>query len=945
MKTIPRTILVSLFILLATLLYAQVVTTDPPYPLVDQPVTVIFDATQGDGGLAGFTGDIYAHTGLITEFSGSGSDWKYVKADWGVNIPDCKMTKIGTDLYELEITPDIIDYYGAPGTEKILQMAFVFRSATQVGGQWVTGRMDDGGDIFIDVFEAGLNVTFLKPFSFPVIAEPEDTFAVEVAASESDSLWLYVGDELVKKAAGTYLIDTITATTYGKYMVRAVAGNAQATAADTFYYYVRKPVEIAALPAGIRDGVNYPGPETAVLSLVAPGKEYIYVIGDFNDWEVDSNYYMKMTPDGERFWLEIDDLIPGKEYIFQYFIDGTLRVGDPYADKVSDPWNDSYISDVTYPGLIQYPAGKTFGIATVLQTDQQAYDWEVENFTPPAVTDLIIYELLVRDFTEEHSYQAVIDSLDYLQRLGVNAIELMPVNEFEGNISWGYNPSFYFAPDKYYGPKDKLKELIDECHKRGMAVIIDLVLNHAYDQCPLVQMYFDGDNPTEDNPWFNVQSNFTNTQAQWGNDFNHESPYTQDFVDSVNSYWMTEYKVDGFRFDFTKGFGNNIKGPNDPWGSLYDADRIALLKRMADEIWERNPNALVILEHLAVNTEDKELADYGMLMWGNMSGAYGEAAMGWHDNNKSDFSGISYKTRNWNDPHLIGYMESHDEERLMYKCITWGNGSGDYQVKDTLTALERMQLNAVFFLTVPGPKMIWQFGEYGYDISIDSNGRTGPKPVLWNYLQEYQREYLYKFYGALINLRAEHPVFRTTDFNLFVNGVTKRIFLYHEDMNVIVIGNFGVTETNMQVTFPGYGTYYNYFTGDSLVVDSIFTLIALQPGEYRLYTNEKLETPQIGTGIWDGRDTGRKGVGVLLFPNPARDRINYEIITRNGKYSGDRLYFDIYNGQGRRIFSRAVLSNQRRSGVDISGLSEGVYFVRLADERGVISSGKFIKIQ
>ena len=943
MKTIFRTFLLSAFVIPIVILHAQVVTTDPPYPLIDQPVTVVFDATQGDGGLAGFTGDVYAHTGVITEFSSNGSDWKYVKADWGVNIPACKLTRIGTDLYELEITPDIINYYGVPGTEKILQMAFVFRSDTQVGGQWVTGRMEDGGDIFVDVFEAGLNVTFLKPFSLPVIVEPGDSFEVEVAASESDSVWLYVEDELVKKAAGTYLLDTLTAVSYGKFMVQAVAGNQESTVADTFYYYVRRPVQLAELPDGVRDGINYMGQETAVLSLVAPGKEYIYVIGDFNDWEVDSNYYMNMTPDGERFWLEMNDLVPGKEYIFQYFIDGQIRVGDPYADKVSDPWNDSFISEETYPGLIDYPAGKTFGVATVLQTGQQPYEWEVEDFTPAKVTDLVIYELLVRDFTTKHSYQAVIDSLDYLQRLGIKVVELMPVNKFEGNISWGYNPSFYFAPDKYYGPKDKLKELVDECHKRGMAVVIDLVLNHSYDQSPLVQMYFDGDNPTEDNPWYNVQSNFTNPDAQWGNDFNHESPYTQAFVDSINSYWMTEYKVDGFRFDFTKGFGNNIKGSNDPWGSLYDADRIALLKRMADEIWERNPDALVILEHLAVNTEDKELADYGMLMWGNLNGPYSEAAMGWHDNNKSDFSGISYKTRNWNEPHLIGYMESHDEERQMYKCIKWGNGSGDYQVKDTLTALERMQLNTVFFLTVPGPKMIWQFGEYGYDISIDSNGRTGPKPVLWDYLQEYQREYLYKFYSALINLRTEHPAFETDNFNLFVAGATKRILLYHEDMNVIVLGNFGVTETNMQVTFPGLGTYYEYFSGDSLAVDSIFTLIPLQPGEYRMYTSVKLETPQIGTGIWDGKKEGRTYGNLLIYPNPGKNTLNVEIKGQDANTLPGSLVFEIMDTYGRKVRVERIPSMHLRQSLDISSLPEGVYFVRISDATRLISSGKFIK--
>ncbi|NTU75752.1 MAG: alpha-amylase, partial [Anaerolineaceae bacterium] len=106
---------------------------------------------------------------------------------------------------------------------------------------------------------------------------------------------------------------------------------------------------------------------------------------------------------------------------------------------------------------------------------------------------------------------------------------------------------YYFAPDKYYGPKNDLKKLIDECHKRNMAVIMDMVLNHAYDQCPFVRLYFDGNNPTAENPWFNTQSNFTNPDAQWGNDFNHESEYTQQLVDSINSYWMKPTNYLDFR--------------------------------------------------------------------------------------------------------------------------------------------------------------------------------------------------------------------------------------------------------------------------------------------------------------------------------------------------------------------------------------------------------------
>ncbi len=914
-------------LLIALRVSAQLIQTEPPLPLVTGPVTITFNAALGSGGLAGYTGDVYAHTGVITQYSSSGSDWKYVKTNWGQNTPDTKMTRIGQDLYTLQIIPTVRDYYGVPVNEEIYQMAFVFRSGVQVGGTWLEGKTDIGGDIFVDIYAAGLSVTFSQPQQFPVIVLPGETFITEINANEADSVSLFVDGSLVKKLAGGNLADTLYSDEYGKFKVKAVAENETGTVADSFYFHVRPPVTIQEIPSGIRDGINYTGSQTAVLSLFAPHKDFVYVTGDFNDWDISQDYYMKLTPDSLRFWLDIEGLIPGKEYVFQYYIDGQIKIGDPYADKTSDPWNDSYISDDTYPDLIDYPSGKTNGIATVLQTNQQAYDWEVEEFTPASVTDLVIYEVLLRDFTVQHSYSALIDTLAYLEKLGVNAIELMPVNEFEGNLSWGYNPSFYFAPDKYYGPKNELKRLVDECHKRGLAVFIDLVLNHSYDQSPLVQMYFDGSKPTAENPWYNVNSNFTNPDAQWGNDFNHESAYTRAFVDSVNSYWMSEYKIDGFRFDFTKGFSNTPHGTDDSWGSKYDAARISILKRMADEIWERNPDGVVIFEHLSDNDEEKVLSDYGILLWGNLNYNYGEAAMAYFDQSKSDFSWINYQKRTWNDPHVVGYMESHDEERLAYKCVTYGNSYEGYNIKDTTTAFRRLAMNALFFFTVPGPKMIWQFGEMGYDYSIEYNGRLGEKPVRWDYLSDYRRKYLHDFYGALIRLRTEHPAFETTTFSLYVSGLIKRIVLTHSSMDVVILGNYDIKPGTVVPGFTHTGTWYEYFTGQPFEVTDLGEAISLEAGEYRLYTDVQLETPQIHTGMEDSPGEGNL---MRVFPNPA-DSFSIEITMLNAS----NLNLDVYDIAGRKV--GAVFNGELKNGVhqfnwpgNDPGLHQGIYFLKMS---------------
>lgn len=131
----------------------------------------------------------------------------------------------------------------------------------------------------------------------------------------------------------------------------------------------------------------------------------------------------------------------------------------------------------------------------------------------------------------------------------------------------------------------------------------------------------------------------------------------------------------------------------------------------------------------------------------------------------------------------------------MVKNLAFGNSSGSYSTKTFNVALNRMKLAAAFFLTVPGPKMIWQFGELGYDIGINFNGRTGEKPVKWDYLNDDRRTNLYKVYSALINLRNNYETFHASNFGLDVSGYMKKINLYHTSMDAFIVGNFGVTQS------------------------------------------------------------------------------------------------------------------------------------------------------
>lgn len=911
---VPAFVLLLSMILLPWTSVAQVVVTIPVYPTDIDSCTVIFDAAKGDAGLKDVPPPIYAHTGVITNLSSSPSDWKYVIAPWNQNIPKALMTPLGNNLYQLKLTPSIREFYGVPAGETIEKLAFVFRNSD--GSK--TGREANGGDIFSDVYTAVLGVNITLPESRSLILQAGDTIPIAATSPLADSLFLYIHNHLVKRVAGTTISDTVMADNFGadwtNRWIRITAKNDTADVSDSVSYFVVSEPVIAELPAGLTDGINYTGPSSAVLSLYAPEKKFCFAIGDFNSWQSDSLHYMNRTPDGDRYWITLDGLSAGQEYRYQYLVDGTIRIGDPYADKVCDP-NDQYISAETYPGLLPYPTGLTTEIATVLQTEQEPYPWSGVTFIPPKTTDLVVYELLLRDFLEQHDYQALEDTLDYLKRLGVNAIELMPVMEFEGNESWGYNPDFLFAPDKYYGPKNTLKQFIDVAHSKNIAIILDIVLNHQFGQSPLVRLYWDQANnrPATNSPWFNP---IPKHPYNVGYDFNHDSPQTKAYCERVLKYWITEYHVDGFRLDLSKGFTQVNSYPDNLalWAQR-DPDRISILNEYFDSVKTVKPDAIFILEHFANNDEEKELAGDGMLLWGNINNPYGEAARGLISS--SNFGAVSYKQRGWTVPNLVGYMESHDEERLMYRCETYGLGSGSYSVKDTNTALERMALDAVFFYTVPGPKMLWEFGELGYDYTINYGGdRLAPKPPRWDYANEWRRRYLFNVCASLIDLKKNQDVFETSDFTMSVNGAQKKINLASPSMNVTIIGNFDVGSGDIVPGFQSAGTWYDYFTGDSLAVNDLSAAVSLDPGEYHLYTSVKLPKP-LFTAIRESGSATDGPTDVCVYPNPSDGMV--QVISLKPVTT-----IEVYGITGNLL---EQVSHETR--VDLSAFPAGLYYLRI----------------
>ncbi len=947
-----RKYLLSLLILATShVLHAQLLTTTPNFPKDNGSISIVVDCSKGNKGLFNYanTSDVYVHIGVITNQSTNSADWKYSKFTWGSTTAAAKATSLGGNKYQYDIA-NIRTFFGVPAGETILRIAILFRN----GDGSLAQRNADGGDMYIKIYDNSTASKFIAPPLQPKydpIPEPINlnipaSLPVTYGSNQIGTLKLFLNGANAATVTGDTIVQSnLSITTSGNQQVVGQFTNGSSTLSDTINIFVPPGVNVAPLPTGVREGINYlPGDTSVILVLFAPNKSRVSVLGDFNNWTEQSNTQMNKATDGTHFWVQINGLTPGQEYAYQFVIDNNFRVADYYAEKILDPNNDPSITAATYPNLKPYPTGKTTGIVSVLQTKSPKYNWRNNGFTRPDKRNLLVYELLVRDFVAAHDYKTIRDTLSYLKRLGINAIELMPVNEFGGNSSWGYNPSFYFAPDKYYGPANTLKELIDSCHSNGIAVIFDMVLNHSYGESPMVQMYFDGANnrPAPDNPWFNPVA--PHQAIQFGYDFNHESSATKYFVDRVLEYWLTEFKFDGFRFDFTKGFTQK-QTTTDAALSAYDASRVAILKRIYDSIQSKSPNAYMIIEHLADNSEETDLANMGMMPWGNMNYNFNEATMGWVST--SNFEWAIHSKRGFAQPVLLSYMESHDEERLMYKNLKYGNSTATYTTKDTAIALRRNEMAAAFYFSIPGPKMIWEFGELGYDYSRcyqstngeggDCNKKLDPKPIRWDYQLDAGRKRQFEIYSALLKLRKAYPnTFTSGTITSSLNGAFKSIQVTHNDLSLAVFGNFDVSPVNGTITLQNSGTWYNYLTGEPFTATGAAQSFSLAPGEYKFLVNKNVVNAVI-TGVNDIlTDVNR--LQLAVFPNPI-NRSSQVVFTLP---SISNVNFRVIDLQGRSLAAKNVgrliagkYVYRLNDLFPLSGkLNSGVYFVEIDTNKG-----------
>lgn len=769
------------------------------------------------------------------------------------------------DTYTKTFVPTT--YYKTTGIGKI---GFLIKAKDGTGDK-------KSQDILIDVGSFQVTVTSPAQNSTPII-NSGSSFTISATNTNGNASYNLKSNGVsihTNTSTSSYSFTQSNITSNQNYELEVLQGTT--TIVKKFSVMVNPGTISQAIPSNLVDGINYDPNDTtkAILVLDAPLKDFVYVAGSFNNWQPSSAYAMKKDTNSDKFWLELTGLTSGTKYTYQYWVfdasplansPAMVKTADPYSTMVLSPFDDPTIPSTSYPNLPDYPAGQEREV-TVLQTGQTPYSWSnaTTNFVKPAKEKLVIYELLVRDFDAGRNFQAVIDKLDYFKNLKINAIQLMPVMEFEGNESWGYNTAFHLALDKFYGTSDKLKELIDKCHQNGIAVILDVALNHAFGRNPMVRMWMndsDGDGwggASAENPYFNTVAKHS---YNVGEDFNHQQLRTQNYTKRVVKHWIEEFKIDGFRWDLTKGFTQKCTANDDSCTNAYQQDRVDLLKTYADYSWSLDPNHYVIFEHLGTDVEEREWANYknGIMLWGKMTSEYNELSMGF----ASNISRMNSSSRGFAKHRLIGYPESHDEERLMYKNIQFGNSSNPaHNVKTLTTALSRMSAIGAVSLLIPGPKMIWHFGELGYDDSIFTckNGtanlptdatsgdcKLDTKPQLqWtnNWLTNANRFKIYSDWSKMIRLKTEEPVFSGTATVTNSSSLLQTIKITDANLpatslkDVVIIANFDATTQSVPTGFPYSGEWFNLMDNSTLNVVNVNDAISVLPGQFKIFGNKQ----------------------------------------------------------------------------------------------------------
>ncbi|HEX8682332.1 MAG TPA: alpha-amylase family glycosyl hydrolase [Ardenticatenaceae bacterium] len=526
-------------------------------------------------------------------------------------------------------------------------------------------------------------------------------------------------------------------------------------------------------PDHLRPGADVGRDGHTTFVLFAPGKQAVALAGTFNDWSPEP-----MADAGEGLWWT-ERRLPQGRHAYQFVVDGNIWICDPYAREVQ--WDER-------------------GPKAITEVGKEPYTWNDGDFHPRPLHDLIIYEAHVGDFSPEGTFEGMRQRLDYIKELGVTAIELMPVMEFPMDRSWGYNPSFFFAPEHAYGTADDLKRLIDDAHQRGIAIILDVVFNHTQQDNPLNLMW-----PYDQNPYFSGSN-------PWGMpDFNHFADMTKAYIRDVQDFWLTEYHIDGFRYDAT---------------AYIESDVMSGIGFFTWAARQTKPEVYLIAEHLPQdpywihNTElDAQWHDtFHDVMKAQLREGNFEGGQQWGDLDAVERS-LHYALDGFSHPReVVNYTASHDEQRVVHETLSnpWLNDEIAYR---------KAKLGMLTVITAAGVPMLYA----GEETGMNKPRTTDEAKFEWNRLQSVpEAQDLHQHWQRLTWLRNTHPALRAPNFQTLTKwGEQKAISFQRwndEGDAIVVLLNFSNEKYHLPVSFPSGGTWWEYLynfpieTGDDNTV-------------------------------------------------------------------------------------------------------------------------------
>lgn len=750
-------LLLSMLLLAVASVQAAMFSTSPnPLQQSSKDVKIYFDPAQCDVAALKTASEIYAHIGVT--LPSAPSSWVYIVGSWADKQAKKKFVKQSDGRWMLNIG-EIDTYFNLPAGTKVAKIAII---ALNAAGSSQTG------DVFLDVAEEG--------YAMSLTSNPEDlviskatNFTFTVGVTQPSTITIKVGDQVIGTASNaTTLTKSHNFATQGTFNeVTATATNGKETLTKSLTVAYPSASTAMNYPGGVpKQGAIRQADGSVLFCIAAPSKTSAILVGSWDDFKTLNKNVMKYQDyNGYRyFWTRVEGLADRQYHSYYYLLDGVTKVADPYAKLILDPYSDKWLpSGIWNEPMPQYPYEKIDGVMlAVYRSDLDDYNWDsaTTNFKVPDHNSMVIYELLFRDFTGDGSDQdgkhfgtisEAREKISYLKELGINCVELMPVMEFNGNNSWGYNTNAYMALDKAYGSPKDLRDFVAECHRNGIAVVLDIVFNQTDGLHPWYQMY-----PIASNPFYNEKAPHDYNVL---NDVRQDYPLVEQHWADVLRYWMEAYKVDGFRFDLVKGLGDNSSYTGGSTDSR-NQSRINRMKRLNNVITSVKADGIHINELLGQNTEENDNFKNGAQMgWQNLNYTSYQNAMGFAAGSadvKNFYPGNGGRTFG----AAVGYAESHDEVRIGYQMKTYGaNANIKYSgAHPGVTGVQRLGSVAAYMLMAPGAKMIWQFGEIGADDKLGSDleklRAIAPK---WDQFENENRKALFENYQALCYLRLKNP--------------------------------------------------------------------------------------------------------------------------------------------------------------------------------------------